>query len=272
MLPRARPTDTSLFGMLLAVLLVPLTPDSASGQSAAEILQATADRYEERMSGIENYTIVQDVMGFAATTYYERGEDGTFTLSSLEGSSAVQRIPVVDRAHMSRVAEVSTYEGEQEVGGRSAHVIFVEDIETPSQPGFEDGTVRMWIDEEWLVPLQVRMEGTVTVDGKSGPVTSTVVFEDYHDEQGLFHPYTTRITTEGVSELMDVSEEQMEEMMRGMEQLQEQLKSMPAAQRAMMERMMGGQLELVQQMLSSGAMDLVVQVTEVRVNAGPPDG
>jgi len=37
-----------------------------------------------------------------------------------------------------------------------------------------------------------------------------------------------------------------------------------------MERMMGGQLEHVQEMLSSGAMDIAVQVKDVRVNAGPP--
>jgi hypothetical protein len=281
MRPRSRPFSAVLPTMPLAAFLsviglLSVTPTPGTAQSAAEVLQAMADRYEDRMTGIDNYVVVQEVMGLSTTTYFERNEDGTFTLSSLDGSPAAQRMPVIDHRQMTRVADVSAHEGMETVGGRSAHVIFVEDVEAlseslgGSQQNLEDATMRMWIDEEWLVPLQMRLEGTMTMEGRSGPVTTTVVFEDYREEQGLFHPFTTRITAEGMSELMDISPEQMEEMMRGLEQFQEQMKDMPAAQRAMMERMMGGQIERMQEMVSSGAMDVVVQVTEIRVNEGRP--
>jgi hypothetical protein len=282
MIPRTRPLDPRLFRILLPLLFLPLivaVPRPASAQSASGLIQAMMERYEERMSGIENYTVTQDAMGFATTTYFERGEDGTFTMTSSAGSGGAQRMPAPGPEMLRRVADVSTLEGMEDVAGRTAHVILIEDIEALSESGsfgpagtWEDATVRMWIDEERLIPLQMGWQGTMTVNGKSGPVSSTIVFEDYREEQGLLHPFTTRITTEGMAEIMDISEEQMEEMRQGMAQLQEQMESMPAAQRGMMERMMGGQLERMREMMSSGAMNVVVQVTEVRVNAGPPQG
>jgi hypothetical protein len=277
MIPRL--LESRLVRVLLPVLLLLAVPRPGSAQSAGEVIQAMTERYEDRMSGIEDYTVTQEAMGFPSTTYFERGEDGTFTMTSMAGSAGAQSMPAPGPELLKRVADVSTLEGVEDVGGRSAHVILIEDIEALSESGsfgpagtWEDASARMWIDEERLIPLQMRLQGTMTVNGRSGPVFSTIVFEDYREEQGLLHPFTTRMTTEGMAELMDISEEQMEEMRQGMAQLQEQMESMPAAQRGMMERMMGGQLERMREMMSSGAMNIVVQVTEVRVNAGPPRG
>ncbi len=279
MISHTRLPDLRLLRIVLPILLLLVIPRPGSAQSASDVIQAMMERYEERMSGIENYTVTQDAMGFPTTTYFERGEDGTFTMTSMVGSAATQRMPATGPELLRRVADASTLEGTEDVGGRSAHVLLIEDVEALSESGsfgpagtWQDATVRMWIDEEQLIPLQMLWEGTMTVNGKSGPVSSTMVFEDYRDEQGLLHPYTTRMTTEGIAELMDISDEQMEEMRQGMAQLQEQMESMPAAQREMMERMMGGQLERMREMMSSGAMNVVLQTTEIRVNAGPPQG
>jgi hypothetical protein len=46
---------------------------------------------------------------------------------------------------------------------------------------------------------------------------------------------------------------------------------MPAAQREMMERLLGDQLSRLREMIEGGGpMVIEVVVTEVRVNAGPP--
>jgi hypothetical protein len=37
----------------------------ASGQSARQVLESAAERYEQRMQGIENYTLVQDVWAWS---------------------------------------------------------------------------------------------------------------------------------------------------------------------------------------------------------------
>ena len=54
--------------LTLSAVLAPVAP----AQNAQEIIQTAIDRYEQRMSGVENYTIVQDVMGFESTSYYEK--------------------------------------------------------------------------------------------------------------------------------------------------------------------------------------------------------
>jgi uncharacterized protein YhaN len=69
-----------------------------------------------------------------------------------------------------------------------------------------------------------------------------------------------------------VSEEERAEIEQQMEQLQQQLESMPESQREMAEGMMGPQLEQMREMLSSGAMEMTLEVTELRVNEGPPGG
>ena len=46
---------------------------------------------------------------------------------------------------------------------------------------------------------------------------------------------------------------------------------MPEQQRQMAERMMSGQMERMETLLSQGTMDMTLQVTEVRVNEGPPE-
>jgi hypothetical protein len=38
----------------------------------------------------------------------------------------------------------------------------------------------------------------------------------------------------------------------------------------MMERMMGGQLERLREMVETGSLEIVTQVTEIRVNQGAP--
>src|SRR5690606_20885325 len=57
----------------LCALPFVLAPKPAAAQtSAAEMLEAALAHHEARTSGIENYTIVQNVMGIESTIYYER--------------------------------------------------------------------------------------------------------------------------------------------------------------------------------------------------------
>jgi hypothetical protein len=56
----------------LAVLLA--LPSAATAQSAEEILMTSLEEYEQRMDGIENYTIVQETMGFETELTFVRTE------------------------------------------------------------------------------------------------------------------------------------------------------------------------------------------------------
>lgn len=69
-----------MFGSLLtpALPLLAAMVMEAPQQSAQQILETARERQEERWSTVENYTVVQSVLGNQVTTYYEKilvGED-----------------------------------------------------------------------------------------------------------------------------------------------------------------------------------------------------
>ena len=84
----AKVTRASLTLVLLTLTLAPF----AVGQSAADVLETAMARFEDRMSGIDNYTIVMDVMGFEVTNYFEKEiVDGRPTFVLMNSSGAEQQ-------------------------------------------------------------------------------------------------------------------------------------------------------------------------------------
>jgi len=77
--------------------------------------------------------------------------------------------------------------------------------------------------------------------------------------------------SKGLLGAVDVDQEQLRSQL---EEMRKQLASMPEAQRAMVESMMGPQMERLEAMLSSpeGDMEMIITVTDLKVNAGPPRG
>jgi hypothetical protein len=66
---------------------------------------------------------------------------------------------------------------------------------------------------------------------------------------------------------------QMKDIQKAQQQmakLEEQLKSMPEAQRDMIEKRLRPQMETMKKMASEEGMEVEVQVHEIRVNAGLP--
>ncbi len=80
----------------------------------------------------------------------------------------------------------------------------------------------------------------------------------------MLHPFQLHITATGLAAGM--SEEEMEEARRGLAEMEKNLEGMDATQRAMVERMMGGQMEKLRKMLESGQFEITVVTKEVRVN------
>ena len=57
---------------LLLTAFTAFSGGTAAAQSPAEIVEAMLSEYEERIAGVENYTMVKAVMGFESVTYYEK--------------------------------------------------------------------------------------------------------------------------------------------------------------------------------------------------------
>ncbi|HSG82061.1 MAG TPA: hypothetical protein VLC48_07420 [Gemmatimonadota bacterium] len=260
--------------LLLALTLAPV----AAGQSAAEVLETAIARFDDRMAGIDNYTVVMDVMGFEVTNYFEKETvDGrtTFVLKDRSGSNQQGAgmfyngfMEVVDRADL---------KGKESIDGYDCFVVTVDDFsgvdfdpETPDdQEDFRPKHGTFFLDSGDYLIRKVEMDGEFRRDGDWQSITMEIDFKDYREVDGMIHPFLSEMNVTGMNNAM--SEEEIEEARKQLDEYKRQLAEMPDAQRAAVQRMMGSRMEEVERMLNSGSMQVTTQVKELKVNAGPPN-
>ena len=270
------------FGGLVALAaLCTLAPHPAGAQSAADIVERMLSEYESRARGVDNYTIVQEVMGLETLVYFEKTEvDGRpyFRLTSTTTNGMNVDTPPdagVDGVFMmgGELANRSRYAGRESVNDYDVHVLEIPDLaglgiggDMGPDADFTPKSGKMYLDVDTYAPRRMVFDGEMTNEQGTHSVTSTVDLGDYREVQGLLLPYSTQISIAGLGAAIDP------EMRAQYEKMQEELAAMPEAQRAMVERMMAGQLEQFRAMMSdeSAPMTMRVLVKEVRVNAGPP--
>lgn len=290
----ARRTTAGVLAILVCTLL--LIP-AVHAQSAGDLLRDLADAHAERVSGVDNITIISTVDGSMAmfdqmTTYYTRAEDGTFAARTrMEGGMAdmmqddvpspMQNDPfLINTMLADYFADSAVHEGSDTVDGHAVEIVYVEDM-TPlaralaEEQGetFDESTevtdVRFYIDTAAQVVRKI--ESKMTSDfgqgmpgGQSEIRTADMTFSltDFQDVDGVRYPFTMRMELSGV-----MSDEEIAQMRQQMEQMRAQLDQMPPAQREQIEDMMGGMEGML-----SGTITFESTATEMRVNEGPPEG
>lgn len=275
-----RPSVNGLVSALLLAATASAAP--AEAQSVAEIVDGMVSAFERQTEGIENYTVVQNVMGFETTSYYVKEMvEGrpVFRLQEMETSS--RDMSFGEDAGFAEMyamgpdlVEYGRYGGSEQVDGTATHVIVVDDLtqldfatpEAPEDVDFTPTTGRFFVDAERWVPRRVELDGEARTDSGTNPLSMRMDLLDYREVEGLLVPYRTVVTIDGVQAMMDP------EMQAQLEEMQRELERMPAEQRAMMERMLGGQIERMKEMMGGDGEPMVFELTvdEVRVNAGPP--
>jgi len=263
------PTSAARRLLPLAVLLA--LPSAATAQSAKEILMTSLEEYEQRMEGIENYTTVQETMGFETELTFVRTEVEGRTVFVPKGQDeASGGISNFYRMYP-KIAERAELEGRESVDGEQCHVVAINDFsgldlnqEMGGQGAFVPKTGLLYVDTDDHLIRKMQMEGEITRDGQTSPMTAVTVLSDYRDVEGMLHPYLLNITATGLAAGM--SEEDAEEARKNLAEMEKNLEGMDDTQRAMVERMMGGQLEKLRKMLESGQFELTVVTKEVRVN------
>lgn len=265
--------------------LIALVGSGVSAQSVSDVVEDMYAAYERQVEGIDNYTLVQSVMGFESTSYFEKemvdgrpvfrmrgaaasGSGFNFSLGGDDTGAGDVYMFGPD------LIEHGRYDGREQIDGNSVHVIAIDDLSqlelaqqsTPDDMEFQPRNGRMFIDAEMLVPRRMEFVGDAMTPSGESEVTVTVDLLDIRSVDGLLVPYHTSMQISGLQAMIDP---EMQAQLREMEQ---QLAALPAEQRQMMERMMGAQLEQLRQMVSGGgdAMSVEVTVSEVRVNSGPP--
>ncbi len=267
--------------LALLVFFAPL----ALAQSAQEVLRDALSRYEADVAGVENYTLTQSVFGTETVVYAERTGDEASPfrfysvtpdgLTELGDGGGTAMSPYF---LFGRLTDQARYAGTETVDGAATHAVAVDDFGAlardldllPADAGneFEIETATFYFGTDDHRPHQMTMVGTVTGEGRTAPVTVEVRFLEYRTVDGLTVPFRTRMTMTGMAGTLDPAER--EETRRQLDEALRQMESMPAEQQAMMERMMGDQLDRLREMLAGDDLAFETEVTDVQVNAGRP--
>ena len=158
--------------------------------------------------------------------------------------------------------------GTEKVGGRKAYHLRstkVGKIESAEDVTFDAKTASMWIDTEEFVSLKFKAEGTMTAGKETRPVVMEVENSDYRTiEDALYEPFKQSMRMEGMMD--EKQRKELEKAKKQMAEFEKQMANMPAQQKAMMERMMGPQLEKMRTMLSGdGGFNVETEVHEIKV-------
>lgn len=262
---------TSAARRLLPLAVVLALPSVATAQSAEDILMTSLEEYEQRMEGIENYTIVQETMGFETELTFVRTEAEGRTVFVPKGQQEAGDGMSNFYRMYPKIAERAELEGKESVDGEQCHVVAINDLsgldlnqEMGDQGAFVPTTGLLYVDTDDHLIRKMQMEGEITRDGQTSPMTAVTVLSDYRDVEGMLHPYLLNITATGLAAGM--SEEEAADARKSLEEMEENLEGMDPNQRAMVERMMGPQIEKLRKMLESGQFEITVITKEVRVN------
>ena len=128
--------------------------------------------------------------------------------------------------------------------------------------------ISLWVDPEKYVPLKLRIDGSAVQEGKPRDVFIERLDQDYRTvpDSKLYMPYRSVLRMHGV--LGRKEQKQMEDARRQVADLEKQLAEMSPQERAMVESMVGPQIEMLRKMVNSGEMEVVTTVRAVRVNTG----
>jgi len=283
---RFRTFSTVLIGLLLSL--------GAYAQDAESILAKAREMQLERWEGVKNYTVEQSVAGTNIVIYYERVDEASFRvipqselkrqIAAASGThsmspEAVAMIAdqesdgaIADFDEIQELAKSATVLGTESIGSRSGYHLKSDNVDHIQQ--MDDQTVNfdtfeIWIDTTDYVPLKMLIHGTASGPEGSRPIVLDVMFSDYRHVPGsqLFEAYRQTMSMGGV--LDPKQQKDLQQAMQQMDEMEAQLAAMPEAQRNMMQKMMGPKIEMMKKMASGGAIEVVTETTDIKVNTGP---
>ncbi len=166
--------------------------------------------------------------------------------------------------------QYASFGGMETVDGQRAARIDVEDlgIRQPIEGGgtMEIDTLSIWIDPQYLKRRKFRMQGTMIEGREKRKFFMERENQDYRrvGDSFLYEPYLEIVRVGGV-----LSEKERKELAEAQEELKKaeaQLAQMPAAQRKMMEKMMGKQMDQLRSMAEDGSMEMRIITTSIEIN------
>lgn len=285
--------------LALGLPLLTFLPTPSVAQTPREIMARAVERYEERMEGIDSYTVTQTVMDTESTIRFTRQESDGRVMFVPDLGDAAPTGPEGMDPPAGDAAGAGTYdtnyfmrdefvermrlEGKETVDGHETYVLVVDDFDGLDMGAFAGGAtdfqpslLKMYMDTEEYIARRLDMAGTSAMSGEPSEMSTSVLLKDYREVDGMLHPFRVEISTEGVGAAMgaavaqDMTPEQRAELERSLAQMEKEIENLPESQRAMVRRMMEGQLEGgMAQMMDEAMSDMVVETVRLVVNDDP---
>lgn len=173
-----------------------------------------------------------------------------------------------------RIALMTRLVGDEVIDGRRAYHLVAPDLNlTQVDEGVEFTlqNAHIWVDAERYVALRLKMEGELREGRERRDFVLERRDEDYRVVPGCGPAYRPFKTVMSMGGMMNAEQEaQMREAQAQMAQFEQQMQQMPAAQREMMMRQMGPQIEMMRNMSETGGIQMVMNVVDLQCNVPPP--
>lgn len=285
---------------LLTVLTV-AAPAVAEYRTASTLLDAMREAQQTRAEGVSDYAMDLTLMQERSTQYFERTQDdgtglevfrlvpfdevrrrlrdepGAAPPDSASSSGTTETGPgtgswgLGDSDRMSMLMQRAAIVGRESVDGKSAYLVKADDLNlTEVSDGAEIviRSIALWVDVEDLVMLKTHMDGVLNEDGQSRAIFIEKLDHDYRSVPGtrMILPYRSVMRMGGM--LGPKEQKEMEEARKQLAEFDRQMESMPPDKKAMMQSMMGSQMETYRKMIDQEVLEVETIVREIRVNQG----
>ncbi len=245
--------------------------------SPAELAERIDAAYAEYIRQVDHVVITSEIteglaQGTVTRTRFEKSEkDGRPILKAVQDDDAelAQMTGMYDGMLADLVRHASAIErGQYE--GKTVYVVTVddadylasiEDFQVDDELDASGGTpkkVLLWLDtREYIVHKLEFAQETPT----GAEIEVSVLMDAYRTHRGLPVAHRSRMTISGMDQI--ASDPEIQQARRQMEQLQEQLATLPPEQRAMIEAQLGPQMEQFEQLISPDGAKMEIHVTDV---------
>jgi hypothetical protein len=196
---------------------------AASAQSVAEVIEGMYAAVERQAAGVQDYTLSQQAMGIDTYSYFEKElVEGhpVFRLKMSDGSGFSFGLGGEDVGlgdvfiYGPEFLEHGIYAGTEQLGNFSVHVLTVEgdaaaEIIPPrgaEQVQYRPRAVRLYVDEQMMVPRRILLEGDAMTDTGPQPLSIQLDMQSILPIESMLVPFKTTLLIAGMSVDVTVTE------------------------------------------------------------------
>ncbi|MGI9261127.1 MAG: peptidoglycan-binding domain-containing protein [Woeseiaceae bacterium] len=175
--------------------------------------------------------------------------------------------------HMAQFMENARLIGTESINGRSAYHLqsdITGQVQEVDGREYRMERVSMWLDAEEYVPLQMKVDGTLTSGTEVKPMAIENSMSDYRQvpNSRMYEAYKRNMKISGMLDAAQQAE--MQEAAGQLAEFEKEMANMPANQRIMMENMMGDKLKMMRDMAAGGGYQSEIVINSIVVNPAVP--